>query len=88
MFTEERAMIDQIDKEMVALFEERMNVVTSVAHKKEAAGLPILDSSREQQVLEKVVSYLQNEAYSPYLREFYTALMATSRQYQADHIKK
>lgn len=47
------AKIDAIDRELVRLFEARMNVVLGVAAYKLAHGLPILNAGREQQVLDK-----------------------------------
>ena len=48
-----RVEIDRIDQQMVQLFEERMQVVAEVMAVKKAAGLPILDASREEAVVAK-----------------------------------
>ena len=43
-----RDQIDQIDRQMVALFEQRMSVVCRVAEFKREQGMPILQSDREK----------------------------------------
>lgn len=78
-----RAQIDAIDAELARLFEARMQAVQRVIEYKKATGMPVLDASREAQVIEKNTARIQ----SPVLREYYAAwqkdLMALSRQYQA-----
>ena len=41
-----RQDIDQVDRQMTALFEERMHLVAEVIAVKQAAGLPVLDAAR------------------------------------------
>lgn len=79
-----RDKIDKIDREITSLFEQRMDVVKEVIDYKIKHKLPILNSSREEQVIEKNTAYLKNAEYAPYLREFYTDLMTVSRKMQAD----
>ena len=59
-----RTEIDEIDRELVRLFEARMNVVLNVAAYKLENGLPILNAGREQQVLDKCCALLENKGYS------------------------
>jgi monofunctional chorismate mutase len=82
MFTEERQAIDQIDRQMVKLFEERMEVVSRIGRKKQELGLATLDAEREKAVLDKVCAYLENEAYAPYLRKLYQEIMDLAKDYQ------
>ena len=46
-----RQELDEIDREMVKLFERRMTLCREVARTKLAQGKPVLDASREAQVL-------------------------------------
>ena len=48
-----RQMIDDVDARMAELFERRMEAVAQVIRYKREHGMPILDSSREKQVIEK-----------------------------------
>ncbi|MCT1796769.1 chorismate mutase [Helcococcus kunzii] len=88
MLEKQREKIDEIDKEIVRLFEERMKVVVEVAQIKKENNLEIFDSSRENLVIEKVKKYLENEKLKKYLEEFYKDLMNLSKKYQKDIINK
>lgn len=54
-----RAQIDDIDAQMVALFEQRMNVTRQVGEYKKEHGMPVLDRGREAEVLAKKESMLK-----------------------------
>lgn len=82
MLEEQRQQIDQIDRQMVALFEERMHTAEKIAEIKAANDLSVLDSGREELVIEKVSSYLKDPNLTESLRDFYTELMAISREHQ------
>ncbi len=77
-----RTAINEIDQQMAALFEARMQAVEQVAAYKQQHGLPVLDTSRETQVVKKNSSYIQNQAYLPYYTQFITTLMNLSKEYQ------
>ena len=81
---EARAEIDRIDREMAGLFEARMAAVRRVAEYKAAKGLPVLDRSREAEVITGHTAFLQDAALAPYYQEFLRQQMAISRQFQAD----
>ena len=78
-----RVEIDSIDKDITRLFEERMNVARQIGEYKKAHDIPVLNSSREQAVIEKNIARLENENLGPYLNDFYTQLMRVSREYQS-----
>ncbi len=79
-----RQQIDDIDRKITDLFEQRMDVVKGVIDYKIKNNLPILNSSREAAVIEKNVGYLKNKEYAPYLKEFYQGLMDVSKRMQAN----
>lgn len=83
-----RAEIDAIDRELVRLFEARMNVVLGVTAYKLAHGLPILNAGREQQVLDKCRALLENKDYSEALCQWMQTTMALSRAAQDTFIKE
>ncbi len=82
MLEKQRAEIDAIDREIVALFERRMQVVVDVARIKKENGIAILDASREKEVIAKVQSYLKDAALKEELAEAYETLMKVSKDYQ------
>lgn len=80
--TELRKEIDIIDRELVALLEKRMDVASSVAAYKKAAGKPILDSGRELEKLQSVNAMCRPET-ADLITGLFSDLMAASRAYQA-----
>jgi chorismate mutase len=49
-----RRRIDDIDRQLVALLSERARCAVAIGHVKEAAGLPMYQPAREQEVLANV----------------------------------
>lgn len=88
MLEKQRQQIDQIDRQLVKLFEERTKVVEQVAAIKLENGMEILDQSREKQVIEKVQSYLKNPELKDELADLYTELMRISRGHQKEWMQK
>ena len=86
MLEKQRAEIDVIDREIVALFERRMQVVVDVARIKKENGIAILDASREKEVIAKVQSYLKDDYLKEELAEVYETLMKVSKDYQKKRI--
>ncbi len=82
MLEKQRAEIDAIDREIVALFERRMQVVVDVARIKKENGIAILDANREKEVITKVQSYLKDATLKEELAEAYETLMKVSKDYQ------
>ena len=82
MLEKQRTEIDAIDREIVALFERRMQVVVDVARIKKENGIAILDANREKEVIAKVQSYLKDDHLKEELAEVYETLMKVSKDYQ------
>lgn len=78
-----RNRIDEIDKEITKLFEERMDIVINIANYKKDRNLPIFNRDREDEVIEKNVGYLKNNDYSEETRKFFISLMEVSRELQS-----
>ena len=83
-----RVEIDRIDQQMVQLFEERMQVVAEVMAVKKAAGIPILDSSREEAVVAKNTARLTDAELAGYYERLIRQMMALSREYQASLMER
>lgn len=78
-----RKDIDSYDKQIVELFELRMEKAVEALKYKQAKGLPIVQNDREKKVLEKVADYLRNKDFYPELEQLYLTIMKLSRQIQA-----
>ena len=61
--TECRMKIDEIDSQIIELFEARMDVVKEVTSYKINNNKPVLDSSREAIMLDKNLKKIKNEEY-------------------------
>lgn len=78
-----REIINEVDQAMAELFERRMKAVKEVIEYKIQVGLPILDTAREKDVIEKNSARIQNEELKGYYQEYIIALMKISKDYQA-----
>ena len=80
-----RVKINVIDAEMVRLFEERMAAVLDVLKYKKEHNLAVFDSKREEEIIMKNVSLLQNQELKEYYLEFFKAVLSSSKKYQEDN---
>ena len=78
-----REQINLIDKEMLNLFEKRMNLSKQVAKYKKDNNLPILNKERENEVINNNKELLINKEYSLYYEKFIKTLMDISKEYQS-----
>jgi len=77
-----REEIDVIDKQITALFEERMQIAADVAAYKKASGKKVFDKQREDEKLETVEKMASNRYFGRGLRELFSQIMSLSRKYQ------
>ena len=82
---EARKKINEIDKEMARLFEERMKAVLEVLKYKKEHNLPVFDEKRELELIERNISLLQDENLKEYYLIFFNALLLSSKKYQGDN---
>lgn len=82
--TEIRAEIDSIDNELIALFMRRMDCSRAVAEYKKANNIPILNTDREDEILNSVEQ--KGGEYGEYARELYKKIMELSRDLQGEVI--
>lgn len=83
-----REKIDTIDKEMIALFEKRMDVVADIAAYKIKNNLPVLNQNREDIVVSKVKSIVKNKDYTDSAIDFIKDIMEISKKFQQKIISK
>ncbi len=81
-----RARLDTIDDQMTALFARRMRLVADVAAYKEELGLPILDTGRERQIVNRL-SLAAGEDLESYVKLLYQTVFNVSRAYQAEKMR-
>lgn len=82
-----REEIDLIDTEIIRLFEKRMDIVKDVVIYKITNKLPVLDSSRENAMLEKNINKIKNEEYKKYYGKVLKGFLEASKDMQKELLK-
>ena len=76
-----RQRIDEIDDDIVRLFQQRMDVSAEIAQYKRQNNMPVFDPERERQKLYDVCCKV-NEDRKAYVSELYSLLFTLSRAEQ------
>lgn len=74
--------IDVTDRQIIELFEKRMELCEAVAEYKIENGKAVLDTTREKQKIEKVKSLAGNDFNKKSVEELFKQIMAMSRKLQ------
>ncbi len=77
-----RNHLDEVDEEIVRLFEKRMDICSKVAQYKIETGKKVYDRQREKEKLAKVRSMASNEFNSLGVEELFEQIMSMSRKLQ------
>lgn len=77
-----REKIDEIDAQIVSLYEQRMEVSAQVAQYKINTGSKVFDKQREKEKLEKVRAMTHNEFNAYGIQELFEQIMSMSRKLQ------
>lgn len=78
--TEIRNKIDEIDSKLLPLFLERMSLSKEVADYKKENGLPVLNRTREREILKKITE--QSGDMEQFSHRLYSTIFELSRAYQ------
>lgn len=77
-----RGRLDEIDEEIVKLYEKRMDISKQVAEYKIEAGKKVFDKVREEEKLRSVRALTHNEFNSQGVEELFEQIMSMSRKLQ------
>lgn len=80
--SELRNRIDEIDKDLVRLFTERMGISAEVAEAKRQTGKPVFDPAREREIIRNLTENLDDEM-SGYVSVLYNSIFEISRARQS-----
>lgn len=80
--TELRNEIDEVDRQIVGLFEKRMEICGQVASYKIENEKPVFDKKREEEKIQKVMALAHGELNRTGVQELFEQLMSTSRKLQ------
>lgn len=77
-----RKQIDEIDRQIVELYEKRMDVCSQVADYKIETGKKVFDKERESEKLRSLKALTKNEFNSHGIQELFEQIMSMSRKLQ------
>ncbi len=77
-----RTQIDEIDKQIVELYEKRMDICREVAEYKIETGKKVFDRVREEEKIRKVKSMTNSDFASRAVEELFEQIMSVSRKLQ------
>lgn len=86
--TEIREQIDNVDRQIVELFENRMKLCGEVAEYKISTGKQVLDTAREKEKIAKIESLVQEEFNKNAAGDLFKQIMAMSRKLQYQILAK
>lgn len=78
-----RRRIDAVDHRLVALLNERAEIVHEVSRIKKAKNLPVGDSRRFQEVLDKAASYSKGPLPPDAVRRIYERLIEVMQNWES-----
>jgi chorismate mutase/prephenate dehydratase len=77
-----RSQLDDIDEQIVKLYEQRMDISSQVAEYKIETGKKVFDKTREEEKLRKVKSLTHNDFNAHGIQELFEQIMSMSRKLQ------
>ncbi|MCD2255992.1 chorismate mutase [Agrilactobacillus fermenti] len=83
----ERQKIDAIDQKLVALLIERLQVGEQIAQIKFEQKLGLTDIMREKNLLDELMTRVEDEHLRPYIKDLFRDILLVSKQVQAKKIK-
>ena len=77
-----RKKINQIDRQMAELFEQRMKLAEGIADYKQEHGLQVYDQGREEEIIRTNSNWIKDEGLKGYYTDFLRQTMRISGSYQ------
>ena len=82
LLAQNRATIDEIDRKLVELLNDRTRAVEQIGRAKEAAGLPIYEPKREDDVYRNILNHNGGPMTPDALRRVFERIMDEMRSLQ------
>lgn len=82
-----RTEIDRIDRQLLTLLEARARLVLQVGEQKRLRSLEILDSTREQQVVERLVSASAAPLDAVLVERVFREVIEQCRRLESAHVR-
>ena len=70
-----RGRVDEVDRELIRILNERARIVQEIVEIKAEAGKPLFDPRREEEILQKVAEQNQGPIYDTSMREIFELIL-------------
>lgn len=78
-----REQIDQLDKQIVSLLNERASHSLAIRALKPGARMGLYDPAREEEIFQRIESFNEGPIYNDNLREIYRAILKVMKEIPA-----
>ena len=79
-----REQLNGIDRQLVELLDRRFNISRQVGQVKKEKGLPVLDQSREQAILDRNREWLKDSGNADQVERIFVEIFSESRGLQEE----
>jgi chorismate mutase len=70
-----RSRVDEVDRELISILNERARIVQEIVAIKAEAGKPLFDPRREEEILRKVAEENQGPIYDTSMRDIFEIIL-------------
>ncbi len=70
-----RNRVDEVDRELIRILNERAHIVQEIVAIKTEAGKPLFDPRREEEILQKVAEENEGPIYDTSMREIFELIL-------------
>ena len=70
-----RSRVDEVDRELIRILNERARIVQEMVEIKAQAGKPLFDPKREEEILRKVAEVNEGPIYDSSMREIFESIL-------------
>jgi chorismate mutase len=70
-----RSRVDEVDRELIRILNERARIVQELVSIKAEAGKPLFDPKREEEILRKVAEVNEGPIYDSSMREIFELIL-------------
>lgn len=84
MIEDYRKKIDDIDKEIIKLYDKRLNISYDIGKYKIENNIPILNKEREEEIIKKNLNEISQSDKKEYIERFLIFIMDESKKYQSE----
>ena len=70
-----RSRVDEVDRELIRILNQRARIVQEIVAIKAEAGKPLFDPRREEEILQKVAEQNEGPIYDTSMREIFELIL-------------